>query len=82
MNRPYLLLSVILLFSSLQNYGQTDNPHSRFPEIRILISKSQYSTLLHGKGQKLFLKKPVLLINHTFFLFPPYSAPPADALLV
>ena len=64
MNRPYLLLSVILLFSSLQNYGQADNPNSRFPEIRILISKSQYSTLLQGKGQKLVLKKPVLIINH------------------
>ena len=58
----FLLLLVLFLVPFLNN-GQAKVGLSRFPEIRISISKSQYNSLLQSKGQKLVLKKPVCLIN-------------------
>ncbi len=55
-------LALILVAGALENYCQTP-PGSKFPEIRIQISKSQYGTLLQSKGQKTILKNPQMLFN-------------------
>ncbi|HRI78038.1 MAG TPA: CotH kinase family protein [Cyclobacteriaceae bacterium] len=55
-----ILLSLAILACVENNYGQTES--ATFPEIKIWISKSQYSNL-QGKGQRVTLKNPVFLFN-------------------
>jgi hypothetical protein len=56
--------ALILILAVLCQTGFSQGEASSFPEIRIYISKRQYSDLIQGKGAKMTLKAPVMLINH------------------
>ena len=56
-------LLLCLIVSAQRTHAQTNTVAARFPEIRLQISKSQYSDLLDSKGLKMELKKPQLTIN-------------------
>ena len=56
-------LLLCLMVSAQRVYAQTNAGAMRFPEIKLQISKSQYSDLLESKGLKMELKKALLTIN-------------------